>query len=315
MATLGRSGIDCSRVIMGTWQAGGEYWVGVDDAESVRAIHAALAAGINGFDTAAEYGDGRSERILGQALAGRREAAMLCSKVFADNLRPDRLIASCERSLRNLNTDYLDLFLIHWPSGSFGSEPVPLADSLAAMTRLREQGKVHALGVSNFDAAQLRQTLALTRIEAVQNPYNLFWRYSEAEVLPLCREQGLTLMAYSPLAQGILAERFATTPSFAPGDHRHANKLFLRWPQVLAALEGLQGLAASHQVPLPQLALATLLADENVHVVAGARTAAQAQANATAQSLTLPQAAIDSARRLTAEVAAHFAHDPMPWDW
>lgn len=315
MARLGRSEIACSRLFMGTWQAGGAYWVGVDDGESVRAVHAALDAGIDAFDTAEEYGDGHSERLLGKALAGRRGSVTLCSKVFADHLRPEQVIASCEASLTRLATDYLDLYLIHWPSGSFGSEQVPLADTLAALTRLREQGKVRALGVSNFSAEQLRQTLALTRIEAVQNPYNLFWRYSEAEVLPLCRQHELALMAYSPLAQGILAERFPAQPHFAEGDHRHANKLFQAWREVHQALTQLKTLAAAQGTTVGQLALATLLADPQVYAVAGARTAAQARDNAQALALDLNAATLEAARTATAAVAQRFQDDPMPWTW
>jgi myo-inositol catabolism protein IolS len=146
--TLGNTDIVLSAVVMGTWQAGRSMWADIDDRETSQAVQAALDAGITTFDTATVYGNGHSERIVGQALADRRREAVIATKVFANRLRREQVMASCEQSLRDLGTDYIDLYQIHWPPGSFGAEQVPLAEPLEAMTVLQQQGKIRAIGVS-----------------------------------------------------------------------------------------------------------------------------------------------------------------------
>ncbi len=123
---LGTSGIKISSIIMGTWQAGKDMWVGIDDAESTTAIKAAYDSGITTFDTAAVYGDGHSEKIVGNALQDVRDNVVIATKVFSNHLKYQQVIDACHRSLKNLNTDYIDLYQIHWPPGSFGAKPVPL---------------------------------------------------------------------------------------------------------------------------------------------------------------------------------------------
>jgi myo-inositol catabolism protein IolS len=176
---LGTTEIWITPLIMGTWQAGKRWWVGIEDAETSQAMRAAFEAGITTFDTAEVYGEGHSERIVGAALADVRDQVVYATKVFANHMRYDQVINACEQSLVNLKTDYIDLYQIHWPSGAFGSEIVPISETMQAMTDLKQQGKIRAIGVSNFSQAQLAEATQHGRIDSLQPPYSLFWRKVE----------------------------------------------------------------------------------------------------------------------------------------
>ncbi|MFQ3679093.1 MAG: aldo/keto reductase, partial [Pseudanabaenaceae cyanobacterium] len=176
---LGTSKVLATTVIFGTWQAGKRGWDNIDDAESIAAMRAALAAGVTTFDTAEIYGDGHSERVVAQALAGDRDRVQLLTKVFPNHLRYNEVLAACDRSLHNLRTDVIDLYQIHWPAGSFGTEAVPIGETMEALNQLKAQGKIRAIGVSNFSLAQLQEAERYGRIDTVQPPYSLFWRQVE----------------------------------------------------------------------------------------------------------------------------------------
>ncbi len=210
---LGKTGMDVSVIALGCWPfAGGQYWGNQDDQTSINTVHAALAAGINFFDTAEGYEDGYSERVLGQALVGRRGDAIVATKVSASNLRPIDVSLACERSLLNLQTDYIDLYQIHWPN-----HDVPLADTVGALNRLKEQGKVRAIGVSNFGVADLSDMLRLCECETDQLPYSLLWRVIEREIQPLCVDSAVGIICYSALAQGLLTGRYENADEVPEG--------------------------------------------------------------------------------------------------
>ena len=155
---LGRSDIQITPIIMGTWQAGKRMWAGIEDEESIRAIRAAVDAGITTIDTAEVYGEGHSERIVAQALSPIRDQVVYATKVFASNLKAEKVIEACDRSLKNLNTDYIDLYQIHWPSGAFNSDVVPIKETMGALNQLKTQGKIRAIGVSNFSRISVRRS-------------------------------------------------------------------------------------------------------------------------------------------------------------
>ena len=183
--TLGRSEVKITPILMGTWQAGKRFWVGIEDEQSIRAIRTAVDVGMTTLDTAEVYGDGYSERIIATALEGvPRDRVELASKVFANHLKYEQVLTACEGSLRNLKTDYLDLYQIHWPSGFMGTEVVPIAETMAALNQLKAQGKIRAIGVSNFSRAQLEAAAELGQIDSLQPPYSLFWRKIEADLQP-----------------------------------------------------------------------------------------------------------------------------------
>ena len=268
--SLGTSDIQITPIIMGTWQAGKRMWVGIDDAESIKAIRAAYDAGITTIDTAEVYGEGHSEQIVAKALSNVRNKVVYASKVFANHLKYDQVIEACDRSLKNLNTDYIDLYQIHWPSGSFNNEPVPIEETMQALNKLKESGKIRAIGVSNFSRAQLEEAAQYGRIDSLQPPYSLFWRKIENDALPYCIENDISILAYSSLAQGLLTGKFSSGHQFAEGDHRSANVLFQgeNFQRAQNALEQLRPIAEGHNCTLAQLSLAWLIAQPQTNAIA-----------------------------------------------
>lgn len=304
-----------SPVIMGTWQADKQYWLGVDDSELIAAVHAALDAGITTFDTAENYGNGHSEQLLGDALRGRRSRAVICSKVFSNHLRADQVVAACHRALTNLRTDYIDLYQIHWPAGSWGSEVVPIAETMNALSNLRAEGKIRAIGVSNFSLAQLQEARHCGEIFSLQPPYSLFWRHIDRDIRPWCEAHGVRILAYSPLGQGILTGRFAPGHRFQ--DNRKDNLLFAspHIERAHAALQELQSIADRLGISLAQLAIAWVIAQPLTHAVVGARNAGQIQHTAAATSVALSHddlARIDEIGRRVSDPLMDVA---VPWTW
>src|SRR4028118_2375756 len=178
---LGTSDVNITPILVGTWQAGKSMWVGIEDAETIQAIRAAFDAGITTVDTAEVYGKGHSEQIVAEALADVRDQVIYATKVFANHLKYDQVFEACEESLTRLKTDYIDLYQIHWPSGSFKSEVVPIEETMSALNLLKEQGKIRAIGVSNFSRAQIEEAMQYGRIDSLQPPYSLFWRQVSSE--------------------------------------------------------------------------------------------------------------------------------------
>lgn len=312
---LGRTDIQLSAVIMGTWQAGKTMWTDIDDNESRRAMRAALDAGITTFDTAEIYGNGHSERIIAQALSDVRDRVVLAGKVFSNHLKYEQVIQACERSLKNLNTDYIDLYQIHWPPGSFGHPVVPLEETMRALTDLKAQGKIRAIGVSNFNRAQIEEAAGYGPIESLQPPYSLVWRMVENDAGPFCREQGISVLAYSPMAQGLLTGKFGPDHQFAKGDHRAANRLFQpeHFQRVQNALAELRPIAEKHGITLGQLALAWVIAQPNTCAIAGARNAEQAAQNAAAGSVQLSAEDLAAMDRISRSVTEHLDDNPVLW--
>ncbi len=314
---LGRTEILISPVIMGTWQAGKAMWTDIDDNETRRAMRAALDAGINTFDTAEVYGNGHSERIIADALADVRDQVVIASKVFSNHLKYDQVIAACNRSLKNLKSDYIDLYQIHWPPGTFGHPQVPLEETMRALNDLKEQGKIRAIGVSNFNREQIEEVAQYGTIESLQPPYSLFWRNLEKESGPYCVERGMSILAYSPMAQGLLTGKFGPGHQFAKGDHRAGHRLFQpdNFERVQKALGELRPIAEKHEITLGQLALAWVTAQPKGFAIAGARNAEQAVQNAAAGSINLEEADLNAMDRIGRTVTDHLDDNPVQWQW
>lgn len=194
------------KIGFGTWRIGGASTPNPElDGNSLAALRSALDLGYTHFDTAEMYGAGHSEELLGQAIRQsriKRETLFITSKVTPSHLRYDDVLSSCEASLRHLEMDYLDLYLIHWPSST-----IPLEETFRALNLLLTQGKVRHLGVSNFDVEQLRQSQALSATPIVTNqiPYSLFDRsYVKSGVVQYCQAQNIIVTAYSPVKEGRL---------------------------------------------------------------------------------------------------------------
>ncbi|WP_338420690.1 aldo/keto reductase [Phormidium tenue] len=252
---------------------------------------------------------------MGKALADRRDQVVLATKVFANHLKADQVIEACEKSLQRMQTDVIDLYQIHWPSGAFKSEVVPISETMGALNQLKEQGKIRAIGVSNFSKAQIEEATQFGCIDSLQPPYSLFWRGVETELLPYCVEHNLTILSYSSLAQGLLTGKFGPDHHFPKEDIRSKNKLFQPpiYDKAQAALEKLRPIADRYNTTLGNLALAWLIAQPQTTAIVGARNTEQAVENAKAAAISLSAddlAAIDGISRT---VTDHLSTDPVIW--
>ncbi|PSO49521.1 MAG: aldo/keto reductase [Cyanobacteria bacterium SW_9_44_58] len=313
--SLGTSDVKITPILMGTWQAGKAMWTGIKDEETIQAIREGVEAGITTIDTAEIYGEGHSEQIVAKAVSDVREQVQLASKVFPTHLKYDQVFRACEGSLKNLNTDYLDLYQIHWPSGSFNSEIVPIEETMEALNDLKRQGKIRAIGVSNFSRTQLAEAQQYGQIDSVQPPYSLFWRQAEKELIPYCVEHNISVLAYSSLAQGLLTGKFGPNHQFEEGDHRAKNKLFQgeNYQRALKAIDQLRPLANKKGCTLAQLSLAWLIAQPNTHAIVGARNAKQAIANAKAAAVSLSQEELAEIDKIGRGVTDYLDENPVLW--
>ena len=312
---LGKSELKISTIIMGTFQAGKEKWAGIDDTRTTGAIRAAFDAGITTFDSAEAYGKGHSERILGAALADVRNQVVLATKVSPNRLGYSQVLNACHGSLKNLRTDYIDLYQVHWPSGSFGGKVVPVEETMAAMIKLKEQGKIRAIGVSNFSQAQVEEAAKFGRIDSLQPPFSLFWRHVEENSMAYCIDNNISILAYSPMAQGLLTGKFGPDHEFQKGDHRSKNKLFQpeNYQRVQQALARLRPIADQLGVNLGLLALAWVNSHPGVCAIAGARNAEQATMNARAAEVSLSASTLTQIDQIGRLVTDYIGENPVMW--
>jgi aryl-alcohol dehydrogenase-like predicted oxidoreductase len=314
---LNGTGLEVSRIALGTWAFGGDaVWGEQGDKESIDTVAAALDCGINFFDTAAGYAKGRSEEVLGQALVGRRDRAVIATKVH-ETLDRAGVIAACEASLRRLNTDYIDVYYVHWPE-----KGIPLAETVGALAYLLHAGKIRAAGVSNFGPLTLADLAATGdhRITLHQIPYSLFWRAIEFEILPRTKALGLTGVAYSVLAQGLLTGRYrsyADVPQSLHitrfyGDGPHGEPSCER--EVFAALAFLREEAQATGISMADLAIQWVLAQPGIGVaLTGARARAEIEANARALDGKAAAAILGRMTALSEAVKAKLGPNPDMW--
>jgi aryl-alcohol dehydrogenase-like predicted oxidoreductase len=247
---IGSTSLKTSRIGLGTWAIGGWQWGGTNEAASIATIRTAVERGVTLIDTAPVYGFGRSEEIVGKALAegGLRNHVQLATKVglawqagviYRDS-RPARIRREVEDSLRRLRTDVIDLYQVHWPDLE-----TPFAETARTLDDLRSEGKIRAIGVSNFSPAQMDAFRAFARLDAVQPPYNLFEREIESDVLPYARRTALTVLSYGALCRGLLSGRISAATKFEGDDLRKVDPKFqgARLRQYLAAVDALGALA------------------------------------------------------------------------
>ncbi|HEX8235373.1 MAG TPA: aldo/keto reductase [Abditibacteriaceae bacterium] len=296
---LGRSGLDVTVLTMGCWQAGGEQWTNTDDESSIAAIRAAHSGGINFFDTAEGYGGGHSEEIVAQALQGHRDDVFIATKVGPENYTAEKVRQSCNNSLQRLQTDHIDLYQLHWPSGQWGSPLVPIEETMGAMVQLQKEGKIRAIGLSNYNSQQIEEALQYGRVDSLQPPYSLFWRPFEANgTVDTCIKHNIGIIAYSPLAQGLLTGKF-NKDNKPEGDNRAGNALFKgeTYDKALAAVDRLKPIAEKYGVSTGHLSLQWLIGQPGLtSVIVGARNAQQVSDNIQAAGFQISEedrAAID----------------------
>ncbi len=322
--SLGKSGLHASIVGLGTWVlGGGKIWGrDTDDRESIRAIHAALDAGIDFIDTAPAYGWGRSEEIVGKAIKGRRDKVIVATKcglwtdddrgsfftefdgrIMRRSLRPDTITIEIERSLKRLGVDCIDLYQTHWPS--VPPDFTSIADTMACLLKLRDAGKIRALGVCNVSPEELKENLRCAGGDLVSDQfrYSMLHRDPEKDILPLCAQNNLATLTYMSLEQGLLTGKVGMDRVFGKDQFR-SNEAWNPWfaqtnrRRVLDLLDVWGGLTRRYQCTLSQLVIAWTVAQRGVtHVLCGARNVEQAKENAAAGRLTLASTDIAEMRR------------------
>lgn len=297
---LGNSGVKVSPIGLGTWPMSGQWWGASDDDESVRTIHRSLDLGVTLIDTAEGYGNGHAEEVVGRALKGRRNEAVIADKVSPGNLSPEAIRKAWEGSARRLGTDMIDVYFMHWPNID-----LPVADAMGELEKLRSEGKIRAIGVSNFTAAEMEQAGQHGTVDVLQPPYNLFWRYIELDQLPYCREHNIGIMTYSSLAQGLLTGTLSRDTTFPEGDNRRATALFQpeMFERCLDAVARMQDVARRTGHSLAQLAIAWNITRPGITTsLLGARTTGEIEENAGGVGLSLPEDAAREIDRLGRDV-------------
>ena len=292
---LGRSSLEFTVLTFGCWQAGGSQWTDTNDDDSLQAMRAAYECGITAYDTAEAYGNGHSEEIVGRFIKQvGRDNLTIATKV-GGSLKADQINQACEKSLSRLGIDQIDLYQIHWPSGTWGGDKTPLEESMAALVELQKAGKIGAIGVSNFDKSLIEEALKYGRIDSLQPPYSLFFApYVANGTIDFCVQNDIGVIPYSPLAQGLVTGKF--NMENRPTDNREGNHLFKdpTYGIALEATEKLKPIAEKYEATTAQLALAWLIAQSGVtSPIVGARNAKQIQDTAQAASLKLQQNDID----------------------
>jgi methylglyoxal reductase len=306
---LGKSGLRVPVVSFGGWAAGGWCWGGTDDANAIRAIQCGIDRGITCVDTAPMYGMGHGEEVVGKALAGRRDKVVLATKcglrwdteegdLFFEtrdlngevktihrHLGAAAIKWECEQSLLRLNVDVIDLYQCHFPV-----ESTPIHESMGALLELRQEGKIRAFGVSNFQAGMLAECLKTADIVSLQPRYSALDRRVEEEVLPFCIEHNLGILAYSPIEQGLLSGKVTVDREFSETDDRRYSHLFSNEnrQKILDMLERVRPIAEGHDATFAQLFVAWLVAQPGVTTaIVGARNEAQVVENARAGEIKL----------------------------
>lgn len=322
---LGQSGVEVTPVIFGAWAIGGWMWGGSDEKEAVEAIRKSIDLGVDTIDTAAIYGMGLSERLVAKAVKGRRDKVVIATKcgmrwdsnegsdpwpqkdnegrdvIIRKNSKPDSIIYECEQSLKRLETDYIDLYQIHWPDSS-----TPIEDSWAAMVKLKEQGKVRAIGVSNYNVAEMKRAHKSHPIASNQIPYSAVRRKIEKETIPFCQKEKIGVIVYSPLERGLLTGAVTMDREFAEGDHRRNHPLYTKEnrKKVLEALDSIRTIAQGHKATLTQVMINWTANQPGITAaLVGARNVKQAEENAKAMQFVLSKDEMGHIRSLFGELA------------
>jgi len=295
---LGNTDVEVSAISLGCWPMGGWYWGKSDDEASIRTVHEALDLGINSFDNAPVYGDGHAEEVLGKALKGRRQEAIIGTKA-SGGMSPETLRPQLEKSLERLQTDYVDIYYVHWPHRS-----EPLSRTMELFEEFRQEGKIRAIGVSNFTVKMLEMGAKYGTIDALQPPYNLIWRFIEEGERPHCQENNIGIVTYSSLAQGILTGAIRLNTRYAGGDERPKSILWKpeNFGKCLYTAERVRAVANELGVSVAQLALRWLVAQPGITTaLVGARTVKEISENVGALDFELPDDVLAQVQEISDE--------------
>ncbi|MCX5769477.1 MAG: aldo/keto reductase [Candidatus Hydrogenedentes bacterium] len=317
---LGASELNVSAISFGAWQIGDQaYWTSDTQSDQERTVFAALDAGINLFDTAEMYGAGESESALGRALGPRRDSVVIASKVLPENCSPEKLRRACEASLERLRTDRIDLYQIHWPF-----RDVPFEAAYGELARLREEGKIREIGVSNFGPQDLTAWFEAGDCVSDQVAYNLAFRAAEEAIVPWCMAHNVGVLIYAPLLQGILSCRWKTVEDIPQMRRRTRHFASSRpgvmhdgpghEPLLLKLLDELDRLSGELGRAPATLALSWLMGRSGVtSVIVGARNVAQLERNLESADAPLPGWAVERLDAISAPLKTAMGPNPDMW--
>lgn len=326
--TVGSSDVEISEITLGMWNlSGDDTWGEQRDQMAIDTIHEAIELGVTTFDNAEMYGDGYAEELLGRALDGYdRDRFTIASKVKPEDLRYDDVISSCNRSLDRIDTQYLDMYYIHWPNSD-----VPIEETLRALADLKDEGKIHETAISNFGPNDLEEVFLAIEQEEIniqpvlnQVPYNLLFRAVEYDIAPLCKEYDIGITSYSSLLHGVLTGKF-DSPDTVP-DARARTRHFSKdragtthdgegvEELTFETLEDIESIAEDVGVSMEKIAIAWNLARPEIEsVIIGARTPSQIRQNAEAADVTLSQDTIERLNSATRELKEALGPNPDMW--
>lgn len=306
---LGQSDLEVPVISFGAWAIGGWMWGGTDDDDAIAAIQRAIDEGITMIDTAPSYGMGHSEAVVGKAIEGRRDQVLIATKcgvrfdleldrpgfqtqdnegnpiTLQGSLKKDSVKYELEQSLKRMNLDVIDLYQCHWPDPE-----TPWEETMAALTEAQQEGKIRAIGLSNVAVSQIEDCMKHATIASIQPEYNPLIRTIEKDTLPFCIDNNIGVLAYSPMAQGLMSGKVTMDREFPEGDIRNTKPWFKpeNRKRVLDVLACLEPVAAGHSATLAQLTIAWVLAQDGITTaLVGARNAEQVAENAQAAKIKL----------------------------
>jgi len=307
---LGKSELNVSVIGLGTVPLGA-----TSQADAIAIVHKAIDNGINLIDTAAIYGEGHSEEMVGEAVNGRRHQVIIATKCgvklaglgssqkpkpLIHDLTPKSIRQELESSLKRIDTDVIDLYQCHWPDPS-----TPIEETIGEMARMKAEGKIRAIGVSNFDTALLKKAQKVAQIASNQVPYSLLNRDIENELIPFCLEQKIGILVYGPIGGGILTGKFKQKPEFDKSDTRNIIYPYYaepQWSQVQALLKEVEPIAARHDKPVSHVAINWVRQQSGItSVLVGARSPQQAEANTAATSWQLSAEELASINKISSQ--------------
>ncbi len=316
---LGKTDIKVSVIGFGAWAIGGKWWGGNDEKDSLEAIYASFEGGVNFIDTAPAYGQGLSEEIVGKAIAGKRDKIVVATKCglrwdlkkgfyffdYAPGVPIYRYLGKqsieheLNQSLKRLKTDYIDLYQTHWQDPT-----TPISETMEALLDLKQKGKIRAIGVSNISLEQIKEYSKYGQIDSDQEKYSIIDRAVEADLLPWCEKNGASLIAYSPLAKGLLTGKMSPERKFTQddsrfGDDRYSAKNILKTNELLE--KHLRDVAQKHGASYGHLAVAWLIKNPTVIALVGARNKVQAEDNIKSASIILDSEDLDKMNKFINE--------------
>lgn len=305
---LGNSDLNISRIILGTWAIGGSNWGKYDENDAINAIESALDNGINTIDTAPAYGDGHAESLIGKIIKNKREEVIIATKCglniddkYKKNLSPDFIEYELAQSLKRLQTDYIDLYQCHWPDPN-----IPIEDTMKALLKHQDEGKIRYIGISNFSDKEIEESLKYATITTLQSQYSLLERSIEENIKGICIDNNIGIITYGSIGGGMLTGKYKELPKFGITDARSFfYKYFQKkyWDGVKALVDKMDEMAEEKGIKPSNLAISWLLSQEGVaSTIVGARNRKQVLENMKGTEFTLSEKDMDILNTLSKSV-------------